>query len=145
MEITITHDEGHAHVAAIRVLAYRTRRPPTIEEVATELGSTSEITNHRLRALAAKGIVTLVENPFETHVSVRDYLALEKLPVEDTGPGLAEAVQDFQRRQTQKADERMRIFEEADEAREKREKHDRMAGDLKDFRPGKAKKAPWEK
>jgi len=144
MEITLTQEEGHAHVAAVRVLAYRTKRPPTIAEIAEELASSVEITNHRLRALAGLGILTLVENPFETHVSVRDHLALEKLPAESSEAGLADAVHDFQRRQAEKADEMMRIFETTDEAGEKRSKHDRMAGDLHHFQPKKPPKAPWE-
>lgn len=144
METSITREEGHAHVAAIRVLCYRLRRPPTIEEVAEVLGSKVEITNHRLRALEGLGIVSVVENPFEVHVSVEDYLALENLPVEADEDAFKDAVKDFQKRQTEKADEMMRIFEESDEKREKKEKHDQMADDLKRFKRKKPKKAPWE-
>ena len=82
MDVSITRDEGHAHVAAIRVLRYRLGRPPTMEEVAEVLGSRTEITNHRMRKLAALGIVHLVENPFNVHLSVADHLALERLPAE---------------------------------------------------------------
>ena len=144
MQTSITREEGHAHVAAIRVLRYRLRRPPTIEEVAEILGSKVEITNHRLRALEGLGIISVVENPFEVHVSVEDYLALENLPVEADEDTLKDAVKDFQKRQSEKADEMMRIFEETDEKREKKEKHDQMAEDLKRFRQKKPKKAPWE-
>jgi len=144
MQTSITREEGHAHVAAIRVLLHRLRRLPTIEEVAEILGSKVEITNHRLRALEGLGIVSVVENPFEVHVSVEDYLALENLPVEADEDTLKDAVKDFQKRQSEKADEMMRIFEETDEKREKKEKHDQMAEDLKRFRQKKPKKAPWE-
>ena len=144
METSITHDEGHAHVAAIRVLRYRLKRPPTVEEVAEVLGSSAEITNHRLRALESLGIISLVENPFEVHVSVADYIALEKLPVEADEDALADAVQDFQRRQTEKADEMMQVFEDTDEEKEQKTKHDRMADDLRKFKRKKPKKAPWE-
>jgi DNA-binding transcriptional regulator YhcF (GntR family) len=144
METSITYEEGHAHVAAIRVLSWRLRRLPTIEEVAEVLGSKVELTNHRLRALESLGIVTVVQNPFETHVSVEDYLALEKLPVEANQDALRDAVQDFRKRQNEKADEMVRLFEEADEAQEKREKHDQMAEDLRRFKKKKPKKAPWE-
>ena len=120
METSITREEGHAHVAAIRVLL------------------------HRLRALEGLGIISVVENPFEVHVSVEDYLALENLPVEADEDALKDAVKDFQKRQSEKADEMMRIFEESDEKREKKEKHDQMAEDLKRFKRKKPKKAPWE-
>ncbi len=146
MEVRIAYEEGHAHVAAIRVLQYRLKRPPTIDEVAEVLGSKSEITNHRLRALERLGIVTIVENPFETHVSVRDHLALEKLPVEVSEAGLSEAVQDFRRRQAEKAEEMIKLFDDSDPEREKRERTERQADDLRKYEPKKStKKAPWEK
>ena len=77
MDIRISREEGHAHVGAIRVLQYRLGRPPTPAEVAEVLGSKEEITRHRLRALEQLGIVRLVENPFETHASVADHVALD--------------------------------------------------------------------
>ena len=145
MDITITYDVGHAHVAAVRVLQYRNGRPPTIEEIAEELGSKVELTNHRLRALERAGIVTIVENPFEAHVSVRDHLALEKLPAEADESALSDAVSDFRKRQAEKADDLIRVFEDTDEEQEQQEKHGEMEQDLKAFRPKKPKKAPWEK
>jgi hypothetical protein len=146
MEVRIAYEEGHAHVAAVRVLQYRLKRPPTIDEVAEALGSKPELTNHRLRALEAAGIVTIVENPFESHVSVRDHLALEKLPPEVSEAGLSEAVQDFKKRQAEKADEMIRLFDEGDPNRERKERTGKMAEDLKTFQPKKSeKKAPWEK
>ena len=145
MDVQIAYEEGHAHVAAIRVLQYRMKRPPTIDEVAEVLGSKSELTNHRLRALEKLGIVTIVENPFESHVSVRDYLALEKLPAEVSEAGLSDAVKDFRRRQAEKAEEMMKVFEETDPEREKKDRTERQAGDLKNYQPKKStKKAPWE-
>lgn len=145
MDVSITQDEGHAHVAAIRVLRYRLGRPPTMEEVAEALGSRVELTNHRMRKLAELGIVHLVENPFDVHLSVADHLALEALPTETNEDALADAVEEFKRRQGEKAEEMMRAFESDDEEREKRQKHDQIADELKRFKPKKAKKAPWEK
>ncbi len=145
MEVRIAYEEGHAHVAAVRVLQYRLKRPPTIDEVAEVLGSKPEITNHRLRALEAAGIVTIVENPFESHVSVRDHLALEKLPPEVSEAGLSEAVQDFKKRQAEKAEEMIRLFDEGDPNRERKERTDKMAEDLRSFKPKKTpRKAPWD-
>lgn len=146
MEVRIAYEEGHAHVAAVRVLQYRLKRPPTIDEVAEALGSKPEITNHRLRALEGLGIVTIVENPFESHVSVRDHLALEKLPAEVSEAGLSDAVQDFRKRQAEKAEEMLRIFDDGDPKKERKERTDKMAEDLRNFQPKKSpRKAPWEK
>jgi len=144
LKIVITQETGHAHVGAIRVLHYRTGRPPTLEEVAELLGSTVEVTNHRLRALEAIGAVTIVENPFEAHVSVANHRALEELPEEADEEGLADAVEDFKRRQVEKADEMMRAFEEDDEGAEKKKRHDRIEKELKTFKKKPTKKAPWE-
>ena len=145
MDTSITQQIGHVHVAAVRLLAYKLGRPPTIEEAAEALGSKTEITNHRMRKLAELGIVHLVENPFEVHVSVADHLALEKLPTEVNEEALSEAVEDFKRRQEEKAEELIRTFEEDDEAAEKKKQHDQMADDLRKFKQKKTKKAPWEK
>ena len=147
MDVRIGQQDGHALVAAVRVLQYRIKRPPTLEEIAELLGSTVEVTNHRLRALQRLGIVNIVENPFEAHVSVRDHLGLEKLPAEVSEAGLSDAVQDFKKRQAEKADQMLRVFEKTDPEQERQERQDRMEDGLKKFQPKKKKgpKAPWEK
>lgn len=145
MQPTITYDEGHAHVAGIRVLTYRLGRPPTIEEIAEVLGSKVEITNHRLRLLEALGIVVRVENPFNVHFSVRDHLALEKLPTESSTAGLADAVQEFQKRQEKKSEEFLKMFEDMNQGKETKEKFSSLEDELKNFQKKKpSKKPPWE-
>jgi hypothetical protein len=60
--------------------------------------------------------------------------------------GLSEAVEDFKKRQAQKTEERMRLFEEGSAEKERQERNERLEGDLKSFQPKpKTKKAPWEK
>jgi hypothetical protein len=146
MEVRISREDGHAHVAAVRVLQYRLGRPPTPQEIADILGSKLELTLHRLRALKELDIVVLVENPFEIHVSVGNHLALDDLPEDVSESGLAEAVEDFKKRQAEKADAMVRLFEETDEAAERRQANADRADELKNFQPKKpTKKAPWEK
>ncbi len=146
MEIRISREQGHAHVAAVRVLHYRLKRPPTPEEIAEILGSKEEITLHRLRALGGLGIVTLVENPFEVHISVADHTALDELPEDISDDGLADAVQEFKKRQAVKADELIQTFEETDEQSERRERAEQHAEELRNYQPKKPdSKAPWEK
>ena len=145
MEIRISREIGHAHVAAVRVLQYRHGRPPTPEEIAEILGSKVELTTHRLRALEAAGIVSMVENPFETHVAVKNHPALDDLPQEVSEEGLSDAVAEFKKRQTEKADEMVRLFEDSDEKTERRERADQHASDLARWKPKKSPKAPWEK
>jgi hypothetical protein len=145
VKTTLTRTEGHAHVAAVRVLDYRQGRPPSLEEVAEVLGSKIEITAHRLRALQELGIVKLVESPFAVHVHVTNYPALEELPEEQTGEDLAEQMKDFQRRQEEKAQEFQRIFAEEDPNEAHKEKFSKLEDDLRHFKKKKSKKAPWEK
>lgn len=145
MKASITQELGHAHVAAIRVLTFRNGRPPTPQEVGELLGSQVELTTHRLRGLEELGIVRLVESPFDVHVVITDHLALEELPEEETGVDLAAEVQDFQKRQEEKAEEFQRIFDEEDPEKEKKEKYSQLESDLRSFKKKKAKKAPWEK
>jgi len=116
-----------------------------MEEVAEVLGSKPEITNHRMRALAALGIVHLVENPFDVHLSVANHLELEKLPEEANEEALSEAVEEFRKRQEKKAEEMLQIFEKDEEGKERKKKHRQMAEDLRQFKKKPAKKAPWEK
>jgi hypothetical protein len=145
VKASLSREEGHAHVAAIRVLSYREGRPPTLAEVAEILGSKIEITTHRLRALQELGIVQMIESPFEVHVHVADYAALEELPEEHTGEDLAEQMKDFQRRQEEKAEEFQRIFAEEDPDAPKKEKFSKLEDELRSFKKKKSKKAPWEK
>ncbi len=146
MQPTITYEEGHAHVAAVRVLTYRLGRPPTVEEIADVLGSKPELTNHRLRILEELGIVVRVENPFNVHFSVRDHLALEKLPAEASTAGLSDAVLDFQKRQEKKSEEFVKMFEEMNPDKEKKEKYSKLEEEMRSFQKKKgARKAPWEK
>jgi len=145
MQPTITYEEGHAHVAAIRVLNYRLGRPPTVEEIAEALGSKPELTNHRLRILEGLGIIVRVENPFNVHFSVRDHLALEKLPAEASTAGLADAVQDFQKRQEKKSEEFVKMFEDLNPEREKKEKYSKLEEEMRSFQKKKpGRKPPWE-
>ncbi len=146
MEIRISREDGHAHVGAIRVLQYRLSRPPTPDEVAEILGSQVEVTLHRLRALQQLEIVVLVENPFEIHVSVGNHASLDDLPEDVSESGLSDAVEDFKKRNAEKADQMVRIFEETDEEAERRETNEQRAQDLQKFKPKKpTTKAPWEK
>ena len=145
MKASITQELGHAHVAAIRVLTYRHGRPPTPQEVGELIGSQVELTTHRLRALQELGIVKLVESPFDVHVVIADHLALEELPEEEVGVDLAAEVQEFQKRQEEKAEEFQRIFEEEDPEQEKKEKFSQLESELRSFKKKTTKKAPWEK
>ncbi|HMB67978.1 MAG TPA: hypothetical protein VKU85_01660, partial [bacterium] len=114
-------------------------------EIGEILGSQVEITLHRLRALEQLGILRLVENPFETHVSVADHRPLDELPEEVSEAGLQDAVEDFKKRQSAKADEMVRLFEETDEEAERRQTNEDRAEQLRNYRPPKPKtKAPWE-
>lgn len=128
------YEEAHLYVAAIRVLAHKTGRPPTVEEVADLLGDSREAAYHLARSLAAKGIVRLMENPFETHLEVRDHVALEGLPREETGPGIAEDIEEFHEKKKKEHDEMGDFFKTGGVEKTKGKKLSKMEEEFLKFR-----------
>lgn len=117
--------EAHLIVAAVRVLAHKTGRPPSVDEIAELLGTARELTGHLVRGLETAGIVHTIKSPFDLRVEVADHLAIETLPVEDTGPGLRDEVEEFHERFKQKQEKLQNLFDSGDaEARRK----SRLAG-----------------
>jgi hypothetical protein len=98
MDTTPSYEEGHLLVAAVRLLAHRDRRPPTIEDVARETGQPPEMCGHLARSLASLGIVKLLKNPFDARVEILDHLRLEKLPRGERPPAIEGEIQEFRRK-----------------------------------------------
>ncbi len=112
--------EAHLVVAAVRVLAHKTGRPPSVDEVAELLGQARELTGHLIRGLESVGIVNTIKSPFDLRVEVQNHLEIESLPVEDTGPGLRDEVEEFDKRFKEKQEKLQNLFDSGDaEARRK--------------------------
>lgn len=135
MEHVPPQSQAHLVVAAVRVLAHQTGRPPAVEEIATLLGWSKELTGHLVRGLEARQVVRTLKSPFDLRVEVADHRAIESLPVEDTGPGLQDEVEKFHEEFKKKQEALQNLFDSGEaEARKKQ----RLAGLEKELENFKA-------
>ena len=73
------YDEAHLMVAAIRILTYRHKAPPTIESVCESLLFSAERGNLVLRKLEKLNIIRISEGAFKSRLFVENHLAIEDL------------------------------------------------------------------
>ena len=75
------YDEAQALVAAVRVHEFTKKASPSFKEVAEILGMTTDWVSRVCFELTEKGIVDVVEGPFQTTcIVIEDHLAVESLP-----------------------------------------------------------------
>ncbi len=143
MEFVPARGQGHLIVAAIRVLTYRRKRPPTPEEIAELLGLSRELVLHIARGLEARGILRPIETPFEVRMDLENYRAIEDLPEESTGPDMGKEIESFHKKveDRQKAIERM--MQESDPERKTREKSSQIEEEFRRFRSKKGPRTPF--
>jgi hypothetical protein len=63
----------------VRVLSHRLGRGPTPEELADLLGAAESQVRLQAAALQELGAMALVSSAYETHLEIRDHLAVEQL------------------------------------------------------------------
>jgi hypothetical protein len=134
MESKPSYDQGHLLVAAARVLRHRNQRPPTTDEIAKLIGSSSEFAGLLVRSLERLGIVRTVTSAFETRVEITDHIALEELPAEAEGSAFESEVEEFHQRYTQKQEQLERIFSEGEHEKERKKKMKSMEDELRGFK-----------
>lgn len=134
---SVTREEGHLIVAAVRVLGHREGRAPRPEEVAALLGMPPELLRLRMRALADAGILAVVESAFDTHLEIRDHRGLDDLEEGERSRALDEDLADFERRKEEEADRMSRLFDAGDHERRQQERIRKMDEELRDFRQRK--------
>ncbi len=130
----IDYDDAHLLVAAVRVLAHRAGRPPTVEEMADSIGLSREVAFHLVRRLAALGAVQLVETPFEARLLVADHTRLETLPRGEAAPPIASEFDTFRERNEEKQKEFDRLFEGGSVEKKKQERVSSLEKKFKQFR-----------
>ena len=128
------YDESHLYVAGVRVLAHTHHRPPTVEEVAELLDLSKEAAYHLARALSARKILRLVESPFETHLEIADHRLLESLPRVETGPGIAEDLEEFTEKKKKEHDQLGNFFKTGGVDKTREKKLSKMEEEFKKFR-----------
>ena len=138
MEFTPNYDQSHLVVAAVRILAHKDEKPPTMEEIGELLGLSHEVIGAVARALDSRGIVKIHMTPFDTRVEVADHTALEELPREDTGAAMKEEVDAFLERTKEKQEKIEKLFGEEEYQKRKKEKQTGLEAQLKEFQKKKA-------
>jgi DNA-binding MarR family transcriptional regulator len=135
--------QGHLIVAAIRVLTYLGKRPPTEEEIARHLGISREIVLHILRGLEGPGIVQVIKSPFEVRYDIGDHKLIERLPAESKGPDMGREIEDFHK----KAEDRQRQIEQmmrdADPDLKTREKVSKIEEEFRRFSKKRPSGSPF--
>jgi DNA-binding transcriptional regulator GbsR (MarR family) len=137
MEHAPPRGQAHLIVAAVRVLVHKTGRPPAIEEVAELVGWSKELVGHLVRGLESKGILASIKSPFDLRVEVADYVKIEELPLEDTGPGLKDEVEEFHERFRKKQEELQNLFDSNEMEERKKKRHAGLDDELEKFKAPK--------
>ncbi len=109
------YEEAHLFVAAIRVLADRHGRPPSVEAVCELLDRTPEWGRLLCRRLADQGIIEPVDDPFTTTLFVADHGKIESLDRQAPKDGLARDLERFQQERRKKAAEVDALIAKQDE------------------------------
>lgn len=92
-----TYTEGHLVVAAIRILQHQKGLPPSLEDVCTMLGHSTESGFAISRNLKKSGIIETLEDPYTIKLLIADHLKLEDLPrQENQEANLAKELEKFQ-------------------------------------------------
>ena len=134
MPPTPSQPVAHLVVAAIRVLEHQLKRPPTVDEVGQLLGYAKEYAGHLVRALEAEEIVHPIHGPFETRVEILDHHKIEDLPVEESGPGFKDEVDDFHRKFEEKQKKLQNLFDSGEEQERQRKRFESLDDELRDFK-----------
>jgi hypothetical protein len=96
-------------VAAVRLLAHRQGRQPTVAEAADMGGYSVETTHFLCNRLVELGVVELVSTPFGEHVYLKDPSRLREMP-DDFSPAIQSQVEEFRKRRREKQKEIERLF-----------------------------------
>jgi DNA-binding MarR family transcriptional regulator len=137
MEHAPPQEQAHLVVAAVRVLAHRSGRPAAVEEIAELLGWSKELAGHLVRGLESRGIVRTIKSPFDVRVEVADHHEIDRLPVEDHGPGLQDEVEEFHTRFKKKQEQLQNLFDSGEHDRKKKERLAGLDKELEDFKAPK--------
>lgn len=134
MEQIPSRSKAHLIVAAVRVLEYRLDRPPSVEEIGELLDLSREVAGHLVRALESRGIVSTIKGPFDLRVTVADYVRLEELPLEESGVGFKNEVDEFHKRFEEKNRKLQNLFDTGAQEEQQKERFSDLETELKKFK-----------
>ncbi|MFN8549314.1 MAG: hypothetical protein U0527_15405 [Candidatus Eisenbacteria bacterium] len=129
------YHEAHLVVAGIRVVQHREGRPPTPEEVAELIALPKEKVHVLLRALASRGVVQIMENPFEVRLDVLDPAPLETLPRDASTPEMKGELDEFYEREREKKAEMDRMFRGGEVDKRRQDRVKKLEEEFRKFKP----------
>ncbi len=131
--IRVPRAEAHLLLAGVRVLEHRLGRGPTPEELADLLQAAESQVRLQASALQEIGAVALVSSAYETHLEIRDHLAVEQLEDRE-GPAIGDDLRAFDARKREEAEKMANLFDSGEHEKQRQEQIKRMDEDLQDFR-----------
>ncbi len=131
--IRVPRAEAHLMLAGVRVLAHRLGRGPTPEELAELLTSSESQVRLQAAALQELGAMALVSSAFETHLEIRDHLAVEQLE-EASGPAIGDDLRAFDERKRDEAEKMAHLFDTGEHEKQRQDQLRRMDEDLQEFK-----------
>ena len=127
---TVSREEGHLILAAVRILSHRAGTPPTIDAVAELLGMPPETVRLKVSALQEIEAIVVVDSAYERHLEVGVHTAVDDLVPEADRTGMDEALADFDRRKLEEHERMERLFDDGDHEKKRRERIKEMEGGL---------------
>lgn len=98
-----SYTEAHLFVAAIRLLQHKKQNPPSLDEVCSQLGISTESGHALCRTIKKIGAIDTLEDPYSVKLFVANHLELEKLPrQQDSENSLAKELERFQQEKNSK-------------------------------------------
>ncbi|WP_092211346.1 hypothetical protein [Desulfoluna spongiiphila] len=113
------YDEAQALVAAVRVHEFTKKASPSFKEVAEILEMTTDWVSRVCSELTEKGIVDLVEGPFQTTcIVIEDHLAVESLPKKARENRMEEELKKFKEKTAGLYEQKVKAIQEEQKKKE---------------------------
>ena len=113
------YEEAQALVAAIRVYEFTKQSSPSFQDAAEILGMTGDWVSRVCMELSEKGIVELVDGPFQTTcIVISDYLAVEALPRKVRGNRIQEDLKKFREETAGIYEQKAKLIQEEQKKKE---------------------------
>jgi hypothetical protein len=126
--------QAHLLVAAVRILAHKTGRPPAVEELADLLGWSREFCGHLCRGLEAQGILMALKSPFDVRFEVGDHTQIETLPIDESGPKLKDEVEAFHEQFKKRQEDLQNLFDSGETEARKKKRLEGLENELRGFK-----------
>lgn len=137
MDSKPSQQQAHLLVAGVRVLEYQQKRPPSVDELARLLQMSHEVAGHQVRVLESLEILQTIKSPFDLLVELKDHHKIEDLPLEESGPGFKDEVEDFHRQFEEKQKKLQNLFDSGDQEKRQQERFADLDSELDEFRSPK--------